>query len=171
MKQNKSGFTFIEVTIYIALATIILGILFAYGWNIIGARVKAGTMRETASGARLVSERLKRELRMATSISKVDSVFDEVPGKIVFETPDGTIEIQSSEDKISLKRGNSDSEFLHSDFVRIRNFTLTKQENNQEKIQYVGFLFTVEAYYPEAGNRFEYQYSLDERGGVEMRSQ
>jgi hypothetical protein len=169
-KIFKNGFTFIETILYIALATVIGGILFSYGWNMVSARVKSATVRNTYSGARLVEERLKRELREAIDVDKNNSVFDQAPGKIIFTTSDGEVRIESAGDKISIKRENNSPEYLHSDNVRIKNFILTKQISSDDKIEYVGFSFDAQADYPNSRGRYEYQYSFPLRGGVEIRS-
>jgi len=168
-KQKPKGFTLIEVILYIAIMAIMGGVFFSYGWNIVSARIKSATVRETFESAVLVSERLKRELRSATDIDQEHSAFNESPGKIVFTTLDGEVTFESSGDKVSIKREGEEAQFLHSDFVRIRNFLLTRQISGDDKIQYVGFSFTAEAYYPAAGERYEYQFSVPMRGGVEIR--
>jgi hypothetical protein len=172
MKNQKlKGFTLLETILYIALLTILVGVLFSYGWNIVSVRIKSAVVRETFESAMLVSERLEREVRSASNIDQQHSVFDQMPGKIVFTTSDGDMVIESFGDKISIKRGNEDAQFLHSDFFRIRNFLLTRQISDSGQIQYVGFSFTAEAYYPGAGDRYEYSFSVPEKGGVEIRSQ
>lgn len=169
--KNQRGFTLMEIILYIALVAILGGVLFSYGWNIVSARIKSEVMRETFGSARLVGERLKREIRSAVEIDRDNSVFNQAPGKIVFTTSDGNIIIESDSDKISIKRGSDEAQFLHSDFVRIRNFLLTRQISGDGKIKFVGFSFVAEAYYPNAGERFEYQFSVPIKGGVEIRNQ
>jgi hypothetical protein len=168
-KIGEKGFTFLEVIIYIALTTIVIGVLFSFGWNMIGAKSKAATVRETLAGARFVNERLKREIRAAQEINRDQSVFGETPGKLVLTGEDGEITIESIGDKISIQRGSSDPQFLHSDRVRIRDFQLSEQVSTDGKTQYVGFSFTAEAYYPEASDRYEYKFSTPFRSGGEVR--
>jgi hypothetical protein len=162
-KIGNKGFTFLEVILYMALTTIVIGVLFSFGWNMIGAKSKAATVRETLAGARLVSERLKREIRAAQDIN------EDQPGKLVLTGEDGEITIESIGDKISIRRALSDPQFLHSDNVRIKNFQLTQQVSSDGKTQYVGFSFTAEAYYPEAPDRYEYNFSTPFRSGAEAR--
>jgi hypothetical protein len=45
----------------------------------------------------------------------------------------------------------------------------SRQISGDGKIQYIGFSFTAQAYYPDAGVRYEYQYSTDFQGGAELR--
>lgn len=168
---KKKGFTFIETILYVALCLIVLGIVFSFGWNVISIREKTVTMHDTFSEVVLVNEVLKREIRSAIDIDKNDSIFNESPGKIALITDEGRVKIESVNDKISIIRNDNRVDFLHSDKVRIRNFVLTKKESAEEKIIYVGFSFNAESYYPQAGERHEYHYSVSARSGAEIRSQ
>lgn len=169
--MDNKGFTLLETIIYIALATIVIGIIFSYGWNLSLSRTKTGIVRETTGSARLISERLKREIRMANEIDGENSVFNDIPGKIVFSTAEGDVTIESENDKISIKRGGAEKEFLHSDNVRTRDFLLTRQVSGTGKTEFVGFSFTMESYFPDAGDRSEYQYSVPWQTGIEIRNQ
>jgi hypothetical protein len=169
-KKKLKGFTFLEVILYLAIATIVVGIFFAFGWNIVIARVKSATCRETHQGAILVAERLKRELRMSESIDRGESVFGEVPGKIVFDTPAGPVTIESVDDRVRIKRGSSDPVYLSGDNMKIRNFLLEDSKNSEDETTYVGFSFDAEAYYPDAQNRQEYQCAIPEKSGVAPRN-
>jgi hypothetical protein len=164
-KKNKhsQGFSLLEVVLYIALTTIVVGIIFSYGWNMISARTKAATVRETMAGTRLISERLRSEIHAAQDVN-IDT-----PGKLVLATEAGEVTIQAVDDKISIKRGSNDPQFLHSDNVRVRNFELHGQVSGGGKTQYVGFSFDAEAYYPEALNRYEYEFSMPFHSGAEIR--
>jgi hypothetical protein len=170
IKAVKNGFTFIEMILYLALAAMVIGILFAYGWNIISINTKSTTLRETIAGSRLVTERLKREIRSANDVDKDNSVFDHIPGKITLDTDEGKVVIEADGDKISIKRGDATADFLHSEEVRIKDFLLTDEVSSDGKIRYVGFSFDAESHYPAAGNRFEYQYSFLIKSGAEIRS-
>ena len=169
--KKKNGFTYIETLIYIALATIVLGLIFSYGWNVLSIRERSTTISETTSDAQFLSERIGREIRAALSVNKDQSVFDENPGKLVLKTADGEVIIESSNDKISIQRNGDSADYLHRDTVRVKNFIFTKEEAADNKIIYVGFSFDAQAYFPGAGNRFEYLYSIPVRSGVEVRSQ
>ncbi|GEM_PF-3041235 len=169
--SSKKGFTFIETLIYITLATMVIGILFAYGWNVVMARVKANTMRETESGAEVLSEILKREIRSASEVKTDQSVFDNAPGKLVLNTADGEVTIEANNDKVSIKRGSASPQWLHPDTVRMRDLKFTAQLDGAGLVQYVGFSFTAEAYYPAAGGRSEYEFSIPIEAGAELRNQ
>lgn len=169
--KTTKGFTFIETILYIAISSIVIGTLFAYGWNMVSARTKAATMRDTVANARLVAQRLNNEIRMAIDVDKDNSSFDIANGKITLTTTREKVVIESNGDRISIARGENSPQFLSGENVRVRNFQLSKQESDTGKIQYVGFSFVVEAYYPQALDNYQYNYSLAINSGAEVRSQ
>lgn len=170
MKKNNKGFTLVEVLLYIALLVIVLGALFSFGWNMLSVREKASTMRETIGSARLMDEKLKQEIRSATAVDQVNSIFDQDNGKVTLNTADGDVVIASDADKISIQRAGSNPEFLHSDHVRIKNFKLNGEVSGDGSVRFVGYSFSAEAYYPQAGGMAQYQYSTDVRSGAEIRT-
>jgi hypothetical protein len=169
--RRKKGFTLLEMIIYVSIATIVIGVIFSYGWNLSLLRTKNDVVRKTTDGAEFTGDLLAREIRAATEIDEGNSVFNDIPGKIVFFTDEGRVTIESESDKISIKRGEAGKEFVHSDAMRAKNFLLTRQVSGSGETQFVGFSFTMEAYFPEAGARSEYQFSVPWHSGVEIRSQ
>jgi hypothetical protein len=169
-KINPNGFTFFEVILYLAIATMVVGIFFSFGWNIVSARVKSATCRETRGNAILISERIKQELRRSESINRDESVFGETPGKIVFNTSDGEVTIEAIEDRIRIQRENADPIYLSGDRIKVRDFFLKNSVDSEEKINYIGFSFSAEAYYAENQKRFEYQCSIPVNSGVAPRN-
>ena len=169
-KKSYKAFTFFEVILYIALASIVIGILFSYGWNIVSMRVKSATIRDTLAGARLVDERLSQEIRSASSIDSENSNFSAPDEKIAMSTPSGQVVVESNSDKISIKRGDAPAQFLHADNVRIKNLNFFDSGGGSGHVRFVGFSFTAEAYYPDSRDRAEYQYSVNWQGGAEVRT-
>lgn len=71
MKQFKfssSGFTLIELILYVALVSIMLVTLIPFAWNVIEGGIKVGVEQEVYSQARYLSERIKKEVRGSTSV-------------------------------------------------------------------------------------------------------
>lgn len=171
--QHKvsAGFTFVEVLIYIALLVIGSGALFSFGLSMLSMREKAATMRETIGAARFLEETLKREIRSAQGVDIGNSIFDQIDGKIILNGPDGEVIISALSDQVSIKRGESDPEFLNPDNVAIRNFKLSKQVSIDGVVQFVGFSFSAEANYPSAGELAQYQYVSEVNSGATIRSQ
>ncbi|MEI6532822.1 MAG: hypothetical protein WCO06_03215 [Candidatus Roizmanbacteria bacterium] len=71
----KKGFTLMEVLIYITLLIVISDVLLRLTWNVIEGYSKRGVISETYYIGRIISERLKDDLRNATNIDTVNSNF------------------------------------------------------------------------------------------------
>lgn len=162
--KNLSGITLIETILYLGIAVIVLGVLFSYGWNIIGIDIKSQIIQETERTAQLIGERIAYEIRQADSAE----IF-ETPAKLVLHVGEDTVVIEESGNQITIKRGSADSVALNSENVLVNDFVLTKQANDAGEVQYVGFSFEAVANYPGSSNRSEYQYSLPFSSGVALR--
>jgi hypothetical protein len=165
MKNIKlSGMTLIETILYLGMAVIVLGVLFSYGWNIIGINMKTQVVQETTRSAQLVEEKLQYEIRSADSVA-----VSENPVKLELQTDGDTVTIEDAGNKITIKRGSADPVVLNSQWVQIKNFVLTKQVFDADEIQFVGISFEAVANYPGSSERSEYQYSLPVNFGVALR--
>lgn len=66
---KQEGFTFIELILYVSMVTGILAALVPFAWNIIEGQSKSNTQQEVYTQARYLSERIKKEIRAASSVS------------------------------------------------------------------------------------------------------
>ncbi len=73
MKNRQAGFTFVEAILYVAIISILLTALIPFTWNIIEGASKSAVQEEVSSQARLISERIKYEIRNAVDITSVSS--------------------------------------------------------------------------------------------------
>ena len=167
--KKLSGITLIETILYLGLAVIVLGVLFSYGWNIIGINIKSQVVQETERSAQLVGERLASEIRRADSVDSANSTFG-IPAKLTLLTAGEIVVIEDAGNHITLTRGLADPVSLNSQNVQIKNFVLTQQVSDTGEVQYVGFSFEAVADYPGSANRSEYQYSLPFSSGVALRT-
>ena len=71
-QQNKRGFTFIEMLLYMGIVSFILTAIVSFAWSIIYLGEKNNTQQEISAAARLISERLTREIRNAQAIGSSD---------------------------------------------------------------------------------------------------
>ena len=170
MKKSRKGFTFIETLLYIALVTIISGVLFSFGWNVIFLRTKTNVVNETTSSAKILQEKISNEIRSADSADFENSIFNASEGKLVLNSLAEKIVIASESGKVSIKRGDEAPIFLHSNTSRVKNLVFTREIDSNNQSYYIGYTFLVEAYYPQANGRFEYQYSTDIKSGAEIRN-
>jgi len=159
------GLTLIETILYLGIAVIILGVLFSYGWNIIGINIKSQVVRETEQSAQLIGERLAYEIRRADSAE----IFEN-PVKLVLHIGADMIVIEDSGNQITIKRGVADPVPLNSQNVQIKHFVLTEQVSDTNETQYVGFSFEAAANYSESSSRSEYQYSSNFSSGAALRT-
>lgn len=166
MKKIKklSGITLIETILYLGIAVVVLGVLFSYGWNVMGINIKTQIMRETNQSAQLIGEKLAYEIRRADSAS-----ISENPARLVLQIENSTVIIEESGGQIAIKRDSDEFVALNSQNIKIENFVLTKQENDSGEIQFVGFSFDAVANYAGSSIRSEYQYSLPFSSGIALR--
>ncbi|KKR21920.1 MAG: hypothetical protein UT50_C0002G0011 [Candidatus Moranbacteria bacterium GW2011_GWA2_39_41] len=170
MKIKKlAGISLIETILYLAIAVVILGVLFSYGWNVIGMNIKAQVAQEIEQSAQLIGERLTYEIRNADSVDIANSNFGDSAKLVLLKINEDTVTIEKSGDQIAIKRGAGDSLALNSQDVKIKNFILTQQVSDTNEIQFVGFSFETVANYPGSLERSEYQYALNYRSGVALR--
>ncbi len=66
---HSCGFTLIELILYVALVSMIFATLVPFAWRIIEGGVKIGVEQEVYSQARYLSQRIKKEIREASSVS------------------------------------------------------------------------------------------------------
>ena len=69
--RGQQGFTFVEAILYVSIISILLTTLIPFTWNIVEGQRKSATQEEVSSQARMISERIKYEIRNAVSINSV----------------------------------------------------------------------------------------------------
>ena len=80
--NRNSGFTYIEMILYISIVVIMMNALVPFAWNVIGTGAKSATQQEVSSAARYVSERISFEIRNASDINTGASTFGSSPGTL-----------------------------------------------------------------------------------------
>lgn len=73
MPHNKllTGFTLVELLIYISLVTILISGVILFAGDLLYGRVKSNTQQEVAANIRLASKRILYDIRNATSINNL----------------------------------------------------------------------------------------------------
>lgn len=71
--KKQTGFTFIELILYVALISMMLITLIPFAWNVIEGGVKVSVEQEVYSQARYLSERFKKEIRDASAVNTCTS--------------------------------------------------------------------------------------------------
>jgi Tfp pilus assembly protein FimT len=167
LKVSQSGFTFIELILYVAILTGMLVTLIPFAWNIIGGGVKSATEQEVFDNARYISQRLKYEIRNATGINSVSST--QISLSTATSATNPTI-ISSSSGMLTIKQGVGAPIALNSQNASISAFTFTNYTSVSNATKHIQFVFTIVANYPGAGQRQEYKESTTVEGSAEVRS-
>lgn len=70
-QKQTSGFTLIELILYVAIITIFIGGAVQFAWDILYGQVKSSVQQEVNQNIRLASQRISYEIRHASSINSV----------------------------------------------------------------------------------------------------
>lgn len=152
MKKNQ-GFTLIELLLYIAILSIVVVAVVQFGTLVITNSSKSATQEEVYSNGRYIAEKIKYEIRNATSITTVSA------NSIVL----GAKTISLSGSNIQLNGVN-----LNSADVAISNLTFTNNSSGDNKTKNISFTFT--ATWIPTSARQEYTLSQTYQGSAEFRS-
>ena len=166
IKMKTKGFTLIELILYIAIITIVMSALIPFAWNIIEGSAKSSVEQEVSSQARYVSERIKYEIRNATSINTP------APGAsgsvlILNTSPSTIIDLNSSKVRISDDGGPLTN--LNSNETEVSGLNFTSYQSSDGKTKHIQFSFTVDDNY--TGSRQEYDApAITIESSAELRS-
>ncbi|MEK7580085.1 MAG: hypothetical protein AAB465_00510 [Patescibacteria group bacterium] len=132
-----TGFTLVELIIYLSLVSLIAVVSISFVWNIVNARIKNEANQEVEQNLRFGLEKITQAIREADDVSAMDSIFNvssgkltlKYPGKdIIFDAPVKIININGQDveiHKLRIKDGDSDPKDLTSNKIDIINFKLT----------------------------------------------
>lgn len=153
LKKKESGFTLIELILYISIISIFLVSLVPFAWNIIGGGVKSAAEQEVFSQARSVSERIKYEIRNATGINNVSATSISLVKSEVSLNP--TV-IDLSGGKIRITQGTPGTPYnLNSNDTSATSLIFTDYTSADSKTKHIQFTFTIDDNYGSL--RQEYQ--------------
>lgn len=163
--KKKTGFTFIELILYISIVTIMLSAMVPFAWNVIGAAAKSNTEQEVFSQARFVSERIKYEVRNATGINSVAATSISLATAVPATNP--TI-IDLVGGNIRIKQGAGAVVVLNSPDVVISGLTFTNNTSADNKTKNISYVFTLSANY--GSTRQEFVETTTVRSSAEVRT-
>jgi len=138
-KNSLTGFTLIEVLIYIAVLVIIITAVSAFFLWGIRSNTKAKVMRETLDNSRRAIETITREIKEAVSIYTETSTFNSHPGQLSLETtkylPEGEsttyVDFYLCGTQLCLKKESQDPIALTSDKVEVNNLVFSRIITNE----------------------------------------
>lgn len=169
--NNRTGFTFIELILYISILTIILSAFVPFAWNAIQTGVKSAVQQEIDGNARYISERIKYEIRNASDINTASSVFGSSPGTLSLAETVSAINptvIALSAGNITIKQGLADVVNLNSVNTVVSSLIFTDYSSADNKTKNIQYSMTISAKF--GGTSQEYQGSIVVQGSAEVRS-
>src|SRR3989344_5145313 len=165
LNMKKNGFTLIELILYIAIITIVMGALIPFAWDVIEGGVKSSAEQEVSSQARYVSERIKYEIRNANAINSISAT------SIDLNTDtNATTVIDYAGGKIRIKYGAGGTPVnLNSNDTNVTNLTFSDYSSADAKTKHIQFAFTIDDNY--TGSRQEYDApAIAAESSAELRS-
>jgi hypothetical protein len=165
MKINtNSGFTFVEIILYIALISIVFGSLNSIGLITVREQQKSSVISEVGASGRFVSERIKREIRGAKGINSVTS--SSISLQSFDASRDPTV-IDMSAGVVRIKLGSGSTIALHPTNLVVNDLTFTNVTSSDAKSKNIKYSFTIQS----ATNSSQiYTNSMVIEGDAEIRS-
>lgn len=151
LKFSNRGFTLIELILYMAIVTIVMGALIPFAWNVIGGSVKSSAEQEVSSQARFVSEKIKYEIRNASSINEP---LPGTSGSVLNLNSSPSTVISLNSDKVQISDDGGAATNLNSNDTSVSGLTFTSYESADGKTKHIQFSFTIDDNY--TGTRQEY---------------
>lgn len=151
----QTGFTLIELILYISLVSVLLVTLVNFAWNVIEGGAKIEVESEVYSQARYVSEVIKRAIKAASSADCPNSSTLNLPSDIAAQNP--TVFTYSS-NQITLTSGTQivTPVRIHSSDTQITAFNCTSFAGTNTNNVQITFTITSN----NGSSRQEYQQSL-----------
>lgn len=165
MNMKHHAFTLIELLIYLAIVTVVVGALVVFAWNIIGAGAKSATEQEVFSAALYVSERIKAEIRDASGINSVTATSISLANSNAAKNP--TI-IDLSAGKIRVKYGAAAAVTINSTDTNVSSLVFTNYTSGDNKTKDIQFTFTLQSNFSTTRQEFTETTAL--RSAAEVRS-
>lgn len=170
-RRTASGFTLIEIILYIGLSGLLLSAIFPFSMNLFEMFARADAERETAVAARSIAEEIVSGIRSAGGIDRESSVFGVDDGRLVLDrvgTSDQTV-MDVSDGIIRFRTGAADPVPIHRSSVRVTRLVFDDRSSDDRSTQHVDFSFTVET--ADSGSKSdEYRSDIRIDAGAEVRN-
>lgn len=164
-KKLSTGFTLVELILYVALISLVFGSLTTVGLVTIGEGQKSSVIQEVGATGRYISERIKKEIREAKGINSISSTSISLQSFISASDP--TI-IDLSSGNIRIKQGAASAVVINPTGTSITALVFTNNSSTDAKTKNVSFVFSVQSATTSANQRYINNLTL--RGSGEIRS-
>ena len=121
-KDNKNGFTLVELTIYIALFVVVSALATEFLWSIVLGNIKETAFQEVQQNGRFVITKISQEIKKATEINNLAlnslslQMADPKLNPTIFDLSDG---------KLRITQGTNPSYYLTTDQVIVNSLQFT----------------------------------------------
>lgn len=172
MRRTRSGFSFFETILYLALFSLLAVTLFRFSFDAFGLGIKDRISRHVFSDARFVTSRMNSILRNAAGIDTGGSVWNDPDGKVVLEQvgSSDTVTISIENGRVTLTETGHPGVTLHSSESKVRELTFQKYGSREDGSEYVGFVLKLESAANDTAAPAEYGVITTLRGGAFIRN-
>lgn len=124
--KNNSGFTLIEMLIYVLIVSAIALAGTQFTMEVIKGQNKSRSDQEVQDNARFAMETMTKLIRSADGVDVAASIFDTSPGKLVLNMSDAAkhptiFEVDAQTDSLTMKEGNDPVVNLTSNEIDVSN--------------------------------------------------
>jgi type II secretory pathway pseudopilin PulG len=163
-KHFQSGFTYLELVLYITIVVVMMASLIPFAWNIIEGGAKSATEQEVFSQGRYISEQITYQIRNATGITSYSATSVSL-STVNPATSPTTISLSSG--NITIQQGSSAPIVpINSPKTTVSSLTFSNHTSADNKTKNIQFVFTIKANY--SSTRQEYQGSTTIEGDAEL---
>jgi len=168
--MNKSGFTLIEVLIYVAILGAVVAAFIGFSISISSAKSKAYVAQEVQANARVALNLITQKILSANGINVGVSTFDVDPGGLSLAMANSNknptiISLNADNGQLQIREGIGEPLNITSDEVRITNLIFTYLNAGGEK-ESVKVELTAEY---KVTNDVIYQYTYSLQTAVTLR--
>lgn len=160
---KKEGFTFIELLLYIFIFTLVLVGVSNFAWVIIRNTIRSSTQREIGSHSRIISERIKYEIRNAIGINSVSSTSISL-STLNNETNPTVIDLSGG--NLRITQGAGPSFALNSLQTKVSNLSFINLSSPDGKTKHIQVLFTLETISESVRYEYRDQATIELSGEV-----
>jgi len=142
-KKKLKGISLIEVLIYLAIFSLIFGVIIQYMLSVSENNRKTFLKRDAGNTTIFVSEHLKIDFALATSIDTVNSTFNNSNGKIRLLLPSGYVEYTVLNNRINVNK-NGVNNYITTNKFYVTNFYVEQVLSQSNTL--AGARFTIDFY-------------------------
>jgi len=161
--------------LYIAIVTVLMSSLILFAWNVVILGAKNNSQQELYAQARIISERIQKEIRASNDINTGSSSFDlnlasnaSYQLSLVADSPNNPTLFTVSSGILMIKQGGASSTPLHSTTIAVTSLMFRNYTSADGKTKHIGY--TIQLARSTGSNAQQYNGTLTIEGSAEVRS-